>query len=127
MRQGKGGKDRCLPLGVMLIRGIKAFIDAEKPRTYLFEGNDGNAYSQRGAQWAISQAVKKAGIIKEVTLHTLRHTYATHLLEQGVNILVIKELLGHASIETTMVYLHLASPTACVAFSPMDTLYNHCK
>lgn len=127
VRQGKGGKDRCLPLGVMLIRGIKAFIDAEKPRTYLFEGNDGNAYSQRGAQWAISQAVKKAGIIKEVTLHTLRHTYATHLLEQGVNILVIKELLGHASIETTMVYLHLASPTACVAFSPMDTLYNHCK
>lgn len=99
----------------------------EKPRTYLFEGNDGNVYSQRGAQWAVSQAVKKAGIIKEVSLHTLRHTYATHLLEQGVNILTIKELLGHAHIDTTMVYLHLARPSVKMAFSPMDTLYNQAK
>ena len=81
----------------------------------------------RGAQWVISQAVKKAGIIKEVSLHTLRHTYATHLLEQGVNILTIKELLGHANINTTMIYLHLARPSVQVAFSPLDTLYNHCK
>lgn len=127
VRQGKGSKDRCLPMGVMLARGIKTYIQAEKPRTFLFEGSNGEAYSQRGAQWAISQAVKKAGIVKEVTLHTLRHTYATHLLEQGVNILIIKELLGHASIETTMIYLHLARPSALVAFSPIDTLYNHCK
>ena len=127
VRQGKGNKDRCLPLGTMLARGIRSYIDAEKPRTYLFEGNDGKAYSQRGAQWAISQAVKKAGIVKEVSLHTLRHTYATHLLEQGLNILTIKELLGHAHIDTTMVYLHLARPCSLVAFSPMDTLYNHCK
>ena len=127
VRQGKGKKDRCIPMGTMLARGIKAFIEAEKPRTYLFEGNDGEPYSQRGAQWAISQAVKKAGIVKEVSLHTLRHTYATHLLEQGVNILTIKALLGHAQIETTMIYLHLARPCALVAFSPMDTLYNRCK
>ncbi len=127
VRQGKGGKDRCLPMGTMLARGIRSYIDAEKPRTYLFEGNDGNAYSQRGAQWAISQAVKRAGIVKDVSLHTLRHTYATHLLEQGVNILTIKELLGHAHINTTMIYLHLARPSVQVAFSPMDTLYNHCK
>jgi site-specific recombinase XerD len=127
IRQGKGSKDRCLPMGVMLARGIKGYIAAEKPKKYLFEGKDGNAYSQRGAQWAISQAVKKAGIVKEVSLHTLRHTYATHLLEQGVNILTIKELLGHAHIDTTMVYLHLALPSVVVAFSPMDTLYNRCK
>lgn len=87
VHQGKGKKDRMLPMGTMLARGIRKYIDAEKPRTYLFEGNDGNVYSQRGAQWAISQAVKKAGIVKDVSLHTLRHTYATHLLEQGVNIL----------------------------------------
>src|SRR5215210_5867108 len=124
VHQGKGNKDRCLPMGAMLARGIRSYIDAEKPRTYLFEGNDGSAYSQRGAQWAISQAVKKAGIVKEVSLHTLRHTYATHLLEQGVNILTIKDLLGHAHIETTMIYLHLARPSAQMAFSPMDTLYN---
>ena len=109
-------------VGTMLARGICKYIQAEKPRQYLFEGNDGNVYSQRGAQWAISRAVKKAGIAKEVSLHTLRHTYATHLLEQGVNILTIKELLGHAHIETTMVYLHLARPSAKMAFSPMDTL-----
>jgi site-specific recombinase XerD len=127
VRQGKGNKDRCLPMGSMLARGIKTYIAAEKPRTYLFEGNDGNAYSQRGAQWAIAQAVKKAGIVKEVSLHTLRHTYATHLLEQGVNIVTIKELLGHAHIDTTMVYLHLARPTATVAFSPLDTLYKQPK
>ena len=107
VRQGKGNKDRCLPMGIMLARGIKDYIDAEKPCTYLFEGNDGNAYSQRGAQWAISQAVKRAGIAKEVSLHTLRHTYATHLLEQGVNILTIKELPGHAIIKTTIIHLQL--------------------
>jgi site-specific recombinase XerD len=127
VRQGKGGKDRCLPMGSMLARGIKEYIAAEKPGLYLLEGNDGNAYSQRGAQWAIAQAVKKAGIVKEVSLHTLRHTYATHLLEQGVNIVTIKELLGHAHIDTTMVYLHLARPSAIVAFSPLDTLYNQPK
>ena len=127
VRQGKGKKDRVLPMGTMLARGIADYIAAEKPRTFLFEGNDGCAYSQRGAQWAISQAVKRAGIVKEVSLHTLRHTYATHLLEQGVNILTIKELLGHAHINTTMIYLHLARPSVQVAFSPMNTLYNHCK
>lgn len=127
VRQGKGKKDRMLPMGAMLARGISAYLQAEKPRAWLFEGNDGNIYSQRGAQWAISQAVKKAGIVKEVSLHTLRHTYATHLLEQGVNILTIKELLGHAHIDTTMVYLHLARPSANMAFSPMDTLYTKGK
>lgn len=127
VHQGKGKKDRCLPLGIMLARGIRSYIDAEKPRQYLFEGNNGEAYSQRGAQWAITQAVKRAGIAKEVTLHTLRHTYATHLLEQGLNILTIKELLGHAHINTTMIYLHLARPSADLAFSPMDTLYTGVK
>lgn len=127
VQQGKGKKDRILPMGTMLTRGISKYIQAEKPQTYLFEGNNGAAYSQRGAQWAITQAVKKAGIVKEVTLHTLRHTYATHLLEQGVNILTIKELLGHAHIETTMIYLHLARPSAQMAFSPMDTLYRQPK
>jgi site-specific recombinase XerD len=94
---------------------------------YLFEGHNGEALSQRGSQWVIAQAVKKAGILKEASLHTLRHTYATHLLEQGVNILTIKALLGHAHIETTMVYLHLARPSANLAFSPMDTLYKQAK
>ena len=99
-------------------------MEATGPQKFLFEGNNGEALSQRGTQWVMSQAVKKAGIVKEdVSLHTLRHTYATHLLEQGVNILTIKELLGHAHINTTMIYLHLARPMLLLAFSPMDTLY----
>lgn len=69
----------------------------------------------------------KVGIVNEVSLHTVGHTYATHLLEQGVNILTIKELLGHAHIDTTMVSLHLARPSVKMAFSPMDTLYNQAK
>lgn len=123
VRQGKGSKDRCIPLGKMLSRGIAQYIAAENPRKYLFEGNDGEGLSQRGTQWVIEQAVKRAGIRKQVHTHTLRHSYATHLLEQGINILAIKELLGHAHIETTMVYLHIAQPSALTVFSPLDSLY----
>ena len=125
VRQGKGGKDRIVPLGIMLQRGIKTYIDTQRPKTFLFEGNDGQAFSQRGAQWIIGQAIKKTSIVKQdVSLHTLRHSYATHLLEQGVSILAIKELLGHAHITTTMVYLHLAIPALAQIISPLDTLYN---
>ncbi len=123
VRQGKGSKDRCIPLGKMLSRGIAQYIIAEHPCNYLFEGNDGQGLSQRGTQWVIEQAVKRAGIRKQVHTHTLRHSYATHLLEQGINILAIKELLGHAHIETTMVYLHIAQPSALTVFSPLDSLY----
>ena len=123
VKQGKGSKDRCIPLGKMLCRGIAQYISAEHPRDFLFEGVDEQAMSQRGTQWVVYQAVKRAGIRKEVHTHTLRHSYATHLLEQGVNILTIKDLLGHANIETTMVYLHIATPSAQTVFSPLDTLY----
>jgi integrase/recombinase XerD len=125
VRQGKGNKDRILPLGNMLQRGLKSYIETQRPQTFLFEGNDSQAFSQRGAQWVMSQALKKTHIKKEdVSLHTLRHSYATHLLEQGVSILAIKELLGHAHIDTTMIYLHLARPVLTQTISPMDTLYN---
>ena len=123
VKHGKGGKDRYVPLGDMLIRGITKYLGAERPRRWLFEGVNGDCLSQRGTQWVVSQAVKKAGIIKEVSTHTLRHTYATHLLEQGLDIVTIKELLGHEAIETTMIYLHIAQPSARTAFSPLDNLY----
>ena len=122
--RARAGKDRILPFGDLLCRGVKTYLQQAHPQTFLFEGNNGEAFSSRGAQWIMSQAVKKSGIVKEdVSLHTLRHTYATHLLEQGVNIVTIKELLGHAHIDTTMIYLHLARPMFTMAFSPMDTLY----
>ena len=126
VRQGKGSKDRCIPLGKLLCRGIAKYISTEHPAEYLFEGNNGRGLSQRGTQWIVSRAVKRAGIRKAVHTHTLRHSYATHLLEQGANILTIKQLLGHAHIETTMVYLHIARPTAQTVVSPLDALYQRC-
>jgi integrase/recombinase XerD len=131
VRQGKGKKDRYVPLSEMLCRGLKAYIEAENPTTYLFNGKpDGQAggdfdsrYSQRGVQWVVQQACKAAGVSKEVSVHTLRHTYATHLLEDGLDIVSIKELLGHERIETTMIYLHVAKNGRKAPFSPLDTLY----
>lgn len=131
VRQSKGKKDRYVPLNDMLCRGLQAYIGAENPSTFLFNGKpDGRAggdfdsrYSQRGVQWVVQQACKAAQIKKHVSVHTLRHTYATHLLEDGLDIVSIKELLGHERIETTMVYLHVASNGRKAPFSPLDTLY----
>jgi len=124
VRQGKRCKDRILPIGKMLCRGIGNYLSSAKPETFLFEGQNGKPLSPRAAQLAMSNAVKKAGILKiEVSLHTLRHSFATHLLEQGINILMIKELLGHSNISTTMIYLHLARPLAVMRSCPLDRLY----
>jgi integrase/recombinase XerD len=132
--QGKGKKDRYLPLCPMLVRGLKTYIESEQPQTWLFNGKEqeieGRAggdfdsrYSQRGVQWAVTQAAKAAGISKEMTVHTLRHTYATHLLEEGLDIMTIKDLLGHACIDTTLVYLHVAQSGRVKPFSPLERLY----
>jgi integrase/recombinase XerD len=124
-----GKQDRYVPLCAMLVRGIKAFIEAENPQTYLFNGNPHHAqnedtnFSQKGVQWIVKTMSKKAGIIKDVNVHTLRHSYATHLLEDGLDIVTIKNLLGHSHIETTMVYLHVAQCGRNKPFSPLDTLY----
>jgi integrase/recombinase XerD len=131
IRVSKGNKERYVPLSDLLIRGIQKYIAAEQPRDYLFHGQpNGRAggdfdsrYSQRGIQWAVKQAARVAGIQKNVNVHTLRHTYATHLLEYGLDIMTIKDLLGHESIETTMIYLHVAQSGKVKAFSPLDRLY----
>lgn len=133
--QGKGKKDRYVPLSEHLIRGLKQYIDAERPDEWLFNGQPmenrkggdfDSRYSQKGVQWAVKSAAKKAGIIKNVNVHTLRHTYATHLLEDGMDIMTLKEMLGHESIETTLVYLHIAQSGRCKPFSPLDTLFVLC-
>lgn len=124
----------------MLIRGLKASIQSESPDEWLFcgkqpvEGRSGggfdNRYAQRGVQWAVKQARKAAGITKPMTVHTLRHTYATHLLESGLDIMIIKDLLGHACIQTTLIYLHclprffgVAQYNRVKPFGPLETLY----
>lgn len=124
VRQGKGRKDRYVPLGEHLARGLKKYLDAEKPVKWLFNGkNHQQPFSPRGTQWVVRETSKKTGIKKQISVHTLRHTYATHLLEQGLDIVSIKELLGHAHIETTMVYLHVAKAGRQIPFSPLDKLY----
>lgn len=134
--QGKGKKDRYVPLSSHLVRGLKVYIEAEKPTEYLFGGTFNgqqvggvfdSRYSQKGVQWAVKEAAKRAGIVKSVCVHTLRHTYATHLIEDGLDILSVKELLGHDNIETTMIYLHVAQNERRKLFSPLDTLFETCK
>jgi site-specific recombinase XerD len=133
--QGKGRKDRYVPLSVHLIRGLKTYIDAEKPQDYLFNGQPieraggdfDSRYSQRGVQWAVKQVAKAAGVKKDVHVHTLRHTYATHLLEDGMDIITLKDLLGHQNIETTLEYLQIAQLESQRIFSPLDTLFEKCS
>jgi len=125
IRQSKYKKDRIVPLSEYMAKGLKTYLAVENPHIWLFNGKDSDVrYISKGLNWVMREAVKKAGIKKEVSLHTLRHSYATRLLEDGVNILLIKKLLGHARIETTMIYLHVAqcpnasapSVLACVCF-----------
>ncbi len=134
VRQGKGKKDRYMPLGKTLPVILKKYIKQEKPKNWLFPGTRWgkqtnrffsvfeNQFGQRSIQWAIKRAALLAGICKTVSVHSLRHTYATHLLEDGINILTIKELLGHAHIQTTMIYLHVAQVDNRHKCSPLDKL-----
>lgn len=129
VRQGKGKKDRYVPLSVVLIEILLEYLREVKPLHWLFNGKpnkrkDGfSQYSEGGVQSVIRYSSKAVGILKQVSTHTLRHTFATHLLEDGLDIISIKELLGHSKIETTMVYLHVAQCEKSLAFSPIDTLY----
>lgn len=124
IRQSKYKKDRIVPLSDYMAKGLKKYLAAEKPHIWLFNGRDPDGrFSSKGLNWVMREALKKACIKKEVSLHTLRHSYATHLLEDGVNILLIRKLLGHAKIETTMIYLHVAQCPIAAAHSPLDTLY----
>ena len=134
--QGKGKKDRYVPLSEHLIRGLKSYIEVEKPVEWLFNGQPlpnraggdfDSRYSQKGVQWAVKQACKRAGITKDVHVHTLRHTYATHLLEDGIDIMTLKNLLGHENIETTIEYLQIAQLPTQKVFSPLDTLFEQCR
>ena len=128
VRQGKGRKDRYVPLSEMQIRGLKKYFLAENPVTWCFNGNDSEGgpvpLSSRGIQWIVREARKRSGIQKEITAHILRHSYATHLLEMGLDIMSLKDLLGHADIQTTLIYLHVAQSGRQKPFSPLDRLYN---
>ncbi len=124
IRRSKYNKDRLVPLSEYMAHGLKHYLALERPLTWLFNGKTlGSPYSAKAISWVMREAVKAAGIDKDVTVHTLRHSYATHLIEDGLNIVTVKDLLGHSKIETTMIYLHIAQCPLVKAHSPLDTLY----
>ena len=126
IRQSKYKKDRIVPLSNYMAQGLKKYLKAENPHVWLGKEPDGR-YSIRGLSWIMRENLKKTSIKKQVNLHSLRHTYATHLLEQGVDIVTLKNLLGHAEITTTMIYLHIAQCPQVKPHSPLDTLYGRKK
>lgn len=125
IRQTKYKKDRIVPLSDYLKKGLIEHYQTECPITYVFNGKaTGSPLSKRGIQYIFKETLQKTGIKKPANVHTLRHSYATHLLEQGVDILTLRDLLGHEDITTTMQYLHVAQIGKKPAHSPLDSLYN---
>lgn len=123
IKQSKGRKDRIAPLSQKIIELLRMYYTASKPRLYLFEGqHPGEAYDARSLQNVLKQAVAKAGITKPVTLHWLRHSYATHLLEAGTDLRYIQEILGHSRSTTTEIYTHVSTKGIQKVVSPFDSL-----
>lgn len=122
VRQGKGKKDRYTILPESILEDLRAYYREYKPGEYLFEGQRGGPYSIRSVQQVFKNAMKKAGIRKKVGVHSLRHSYATHLIEQGTDIRFVQDLLGHKNIKTTMIYTHLTDPVRRKIKSPLDRL-----
>jgi len=126
IERSKGKKDRYVMLSPLLLDVLRAYLMLHKPRPkkYLFEGmHEGTPYSTRSANEVFKHACEKAGIHKKLTFHSLRHSFATHLLEKGVDIRYIKDLLGHFSIKTTERYLHVAREKLVHIESPLDYLF----
>lgn len=123
IHQSKGKKDRMAPISQKVIDLLRDYYKAYKPRTWLFEGQSpGEPYSERSLQLVLKGAVKKAGNKKPISLHWLRHSYATHLLESGTDIRYIQELLGHSSSKTTEIYTHVSTKNLQRIRSPFDDL-----
>jgi len=122
IRGSKGKKDRRVPLSDTMLRMLREYYIAYRPKTYVFEGASGGLYSPSSAQKVLKRAVKQAGITIRVTLHTLRHSYATHLLESGVGLRYIQEILGHNNPKTTMIYTHVSGKKINEVRSPLEDL-----
>jgi site-specific recombinase XerD len=122
VHDGKGKKDRYTTLSIRLIKELKHYFAAYKPQYWVFEGQSGGQYSVRSVQSIMRRAVEKSGVNPYATVHTLRHSYATHLLERGVSLRHIQELLGHASSQTTEIYTHISNTHRRTITSPLDQL-----
>lgn len=122
IKGGKGRKDRQSILAQKLVPLLQLYLEEHKPKYWLFEGDRGKPYSARSVHQVLVNAKEKAGIKKEASLHTLRHSFATHLLETGTSTRYIQELLGHESPKTTEIYTHVTRFALDKIKSPLDEL-----
>ena len=125
INQGKGNKDRIVMLPVSIVSILQNYRSIYPSDEWVFAGQyKGEAISTRTVQVVMQQAVAKAGLEKKATVHTLRHSFATHLLESGTDIRYIQQLLGHANVNTTMIYTHITPKAAKNIISPLDRMVN---
>lgn len=122
LRQAKGKKDRQVMLSETLLSLLREYYKEYRPKRWLYEGLKGEQYSIRSVQKVLTQAKLRAGVKKRGSIHALRHSFATHLLEGGTDILAIKELLGHSSLRTTTRYTHVSRKHLSKIQSPLDKL-----
>lgn len=122
IKGAKGNKDRYTILSKELLKWLREYYKKERPVTWLYEGVTGGQYSMRSVQNIMKEAVKKAGIRKHATVHTLRHSFATHMLENGTDLRYIQNLLGHNSSKTTEIYTHITTKGMEQLISPFDRL-----
>ncbi|MBF6608543.1 MAG: tyrosine-type recombinase/integrase [Flavobacterium sp.] len=120
VRSAKGKKDRYTLLSQKALTILREYFIVYAPKKYLFEGVPGKPYSARTAQYVLKHAAASAGIRKKITLHSLRHSFATHLLENGTDIRYIQTLLGHSSPKTTMIYTHVSQAHVQNIRNPFD-------
>lgn len=126
IRNSKGNKDRVIPISDNVIKLLRNYYQLYKPVYYLFEGQkDGTRYSETSLENIIKKARKRSGIKRPVTLHWLRHSYATHLLESGTDLRYIQELLGHKDSKTTEIYTHVTEKSLKKIQSPYDDLFKN--
>ncbi len=122
IRGAKGKKDRYANLPEAVLPFLRNYYKAYKPKKYLFEGQYGEQYSSRSAQQVFKQSLERANINKNIGIHGLRHSFATHLLEQGTDISYIQKLLGHNNIKTTLIYAHVGKKDVKAIKSPIDQI-----
>jgi integrase/recombinase XerD len=122
IRGGKGMKDRQVPLSVNILEMLRNYYLRFVPKRYVFEGQSSGRYSERSLELVLKKSVRKAGIKRNINLHMLRHSYATHLLENGTDLRYIQELLGHKSPKTTQIYTHVSREALGRIESPFDRL-----
>jgi site-specific recombinase XerD len=122
VEQGKGHKDRYSVLSPITLKLLRVYWKMYRPKHWLFENKDGQPVPESTAQMIFKNALKKSGVKKKASIHTLRHSFATHMMEQGVSLPIIKDLLGHKSLKTTSGYLHVQQYSIDAVRSPLDTL-----